>query len=168
MEQQERVASALLSPLMGQNEQAFPAPTPPAFGEGYHAGLSTSARSGGAPSSAASLTFSPLPPAGAQLLETEQMGKTTSALLSGLTGPSQAGSPFGGSTFAQPTTGTGSASSLFAMRAAEEVLQAVETTSSSLLNARIANDAYQMELQAQQEHMKVAAGTEQGNWEWFA
>jgi hypothetical protein len=71
-------------------------------------------------------------------------------------------------TLAQPAAGAGFASSLSAMRAAEEVIQAVETTPPSLLNARVANDAYQMELQAQQDHMKVAAGTEQGNWEWFA
>jgi len=164
MEQQGRVASVLLSPFMGQNERAFPAPSPAVFGERNGAGLSTSAMSGGAPSSAASLTSARLPPAGAQLLETEQTGRTTSALLSGLAGP---GNSFGRPALMQPSVGAAGVNSLSTMRAAEEVIQAVQTTPPSPLNTRIANEAYQMETQAQQEYTRRAADGER-NWEWFA
>ena len=153
-EQQGRVAAALLSPLMGQNERTFQAPTPPSFVRGANEGQAASAVGGGAPL---------LPRAGAQLLETEQSGRTTSALLSGLMGPGQTGG-----VLSQPNAGAGSGSALSAMRAAEGVIEAVETTSPTPLNTRIANDAYQMEMQAQRQHTSNAVGPSEKNWEWFA
>lgn len=178
MEQQGRVTSALLSPLMGpnmmdqnmmgQNERVFPAPTPPAFaaanatGQAANpAGVMASAAgpnpggpqaiaAGGAPGSA------PLPRAGAQLLETEQTGRETSALLSGLMGSTRG-----------PSVGFAAGDPQAAMRTAQEVIQAVGSAAPSALNTRIANEAYQMEAQAQQQYTQKAVNGG-GNWEWFA
>jgi rRNA processing protein Krr1/Pno1 len=53
------------------------------------------------------------------------------------------------------------------MRTAQEVIQAVGTSAPSEQNMRIANEAYQMEAQAQQDYTRKAAEG-QGSWEWFA
>ena len=153
MEQQGRTASALLSPLMGQTQRTFQPPAPPVFTGQNAAGAGAQAQPAGGQGMAAA----PLPPAGARLLETEQAGRTTSTLLSGLMGSPQ---PAGA---AGPT-----GDSLTTIRAAQEVIQAVGTTAPSAANMRIANEAYQMEAQAQQQYAQGVAGQGQGRWEWFA
>ncbi|HVP17742.1 MAG TPA: hypothetical protein VMU36_02020 [Spirochaetia bacterium] len=146
-----RETSALLSTLMGPNERAFPAPLPPAFAP----------QQGGVPPAATSA----LPRAGAQLLETEQAGKTTSALLSGLMAPGPAGGLMGAPPLSRPSIGGVTGNALAAMRTAEQVMQAVGTAAPSAQNMRIANEAYQMETQAQRE---VETRRVAGKWEWLA
>jgi len=160
MEAQGRTASALLSPLMGQNQRAFQPPTPPVFAGPTPAGAAAQAPTAGTQAAA-----NPLPPAGAQLLETEQTGRTTSTLLSGLMGPQQ---PAGFLGATGPAAGPGNVGeSLTAMRAAQEVIQAVGTAAPSTADMRIASEAYQMEAQAQQQYVQGVAS--QGpRWEWFA
>jgi hypothetical protein len=53
------------------------------------------------------------------------------------------------------------------MRTAQEVIQAVGTAAPTALNMRIANEAYQMEAQAQQDYTQKAVNG-QSTWEWFA
>jgi len=109
-----------------------------------------------------------LPREGARLLETEQAGRTTSTLLSGMTAPGQpAGSPRP-MAFAQPAAAVGAGGALSAMRTAEEVMQAVGTATPSAQNIRIANEAYQMEAQAQRDFQTQRAARSAGTWEWFA
>jgi hypothetical protein len=86
-EQTGRVTSSLFSALMGSDMRVFPAPTPPVFTEAANAAGSAA-------------TPEALPPAGVQLLETEQAGRTTSTLLSGLMAPGQ---PPGGFIGASPS-----------------------------------------------------------------
>ncbi len=179
------VTSALLSPLMGPNPRAFQPPTPPIFAgpnaaapagplaaaaqaAGPLAGgpLAAGPLAAGAQASGPLAAAAPLPRAGAQLLETEQAGRTTSRLLSGLMGPQQPAGSFGPSSFAGPAAGHEGGDSLAAMRTAEEVIQTVDTTAPSAANMRIANEAYQMEAQAQQQYARGATG--RSNWEWFA
>jgi hypothetical protein len=184
MEAQGGVTSALLSPLMGTNQRAFQAPTPPVFAApnaGAAAGTGPGLQAAGAQATgfqatgvqAAGMQAVPpqgagaaIPRTGAQLLETEQAGRTTSRLLSGLMGSPQQAGAFGVSSFAGPTAGYAAGNSLAAMRTAEEVIQAVGTSSPSSANMRIASEAYQMEARAQQQYTQGVAG--QGNWEWFA
>jgi hypothetical protein len=160
-ELQGRTTSALLSPLMDQNRRVFQPPTPPIFAGGNAAGAARGAGAAGfTPQTAgAQGAAAPLPRAGAQLLETEQAGRTTSALLSGVMGFQQPAGAFGAPS---PMAGD----SLTTMRAAREVIQSVDTAAPSAANMRIANEAYQMEAQAQQQYTQGVAG--QGNWEWFA
>jgi hypothetical protein len=158
MEQQGQVTSALLSPMMGpnmmgQNQRVFPAPTPSTF-------------VGAAPASTTE-NPSPLRRAGAQLLEAEQAGRETSTLLSGLMGSVRPVGSSGISSFAGPGAGSATGDSPAAMRPAEKVIQAVGTASPSVMNMRIANQAYQMEAQAQQDHTQRAANGGP-TWEWFA
>ncbi|MGA2764748.1 MAG: hypothetical protein ABSG17_15465 [Spirochaetia bacterium] len=162
-----RETSTLLSSLMGPNQRAFSAPTPPAFA----ASRAFAAAPAGPGGNAGAVAAGPLPRAGARLLETEQAGRVSSTLLSGLTTPpAQPGGSFGVSSFAQPVVGFASGDSLAAMRTAEEVIQAVGSARPSAQNMRIATEAYRMESQAQQDYIRRAAGGAggQGMWEWFA
>jgi hypothetical protein len=158
MEQQGQVTSALLSPMMGpnmagQNQRVFPAPTPPTFAGANPAGTMTNP--------------APFRRAAAQLLESEQAGRETSALLSGLMGSVKPAASSRISSLAGPGAGSATGDSLAAMRTAEEVIRAVGTASPSAMNMRIANQAYQMEAQAQQDYSQRAANGGQ-TWEWFA
>jgi hypothetical protein len=84
-----RVTSSLLSSLWGPGERVFRGPVPPQFAAGAAAG-------------AAPATATPaLPPTAAPLLEAEQRGRTTSALLSALT-PAAAGQAYQRETLAPP------------------------------------------------------------------
>jgi len=152
-----RTTSALLSGLMGSNERAFPAPEPPAFTQRQ-----------AAPGGVAPAAANTLPREGARLLETEQAGRTTSTLLSGLMAPGQtAGSPRT-MTFAQHAAANGAGQALSAMRTAEQVMQDVGTATPSMQNMRIANEAYQMEAQAQRDFQTQRLAGRAGSWEWFA
>ena len=168
-----RETSTLLSSLMGPNQRAFPAPTPPAFAASRAfaaAPAFAGAPAGPGGNAAGAFAAGPLPRAGARLLETEQAGRVSSRLLSGLAAPAQPGGSFGVSTFAQPVVGYASGDSLAAMRTAEEVIQDVGSATPSAQNMRIANEAYRMESQAQQDYIRRAAGGAGGHgmWEWFA
>ncbi|MGA2615662.1 MAG: hypothetical protein ABSG38_19655 [Spirochaetia bacterium] len=173
--QRGRETSAFLSTLVGPNQKAFQAPTLPAFAAPQNQ-AGPQANAAGAPGAAGPLETRPLatgplasgnlPRAGASLLRAEQAGRTTSTLLSALNGTSQPGGSFV-SSFAQPVVGYPSGDSLAAMRTAQEVIQAVGTSAPSEQNMRIANEAYQMEAQAQQDYTRKAAEG-QGSWEWFA
>jgi hypothetical protein len=158
MEQQGQVTSALLSPMMGpnmagQDQRVFPAPTPPTFAGANPAGTMTNP--------------APLRRAGAQLLETEQAGRQTSALLSGLMGSMRPAGSSGTSSFAGPGAGSATGGPPASMRTAKQVIQTVGTASPSAMNMRIANEAYQMEAQAQQDYSQRAANGGP-TWEWFA
>ena len=167
-----RETSTLLSSLMGPNQRAFPAPTPPAFAasRAFAAAPAFAGAPTGPGNAAGAFAAGPLPRAGARLLETEQAGRVSSRLLSGLTGPAQPGGSFGVSSFAQPVVGYASGDSLAAMRTAEEVIQDVGSATPSAQNMRIATEAYRMESQAQQDYIRRAAGGAGGHgmWEWFA
>lgn len=167
-----RETSALLSALMGPNQRAFQAPTPPAFAApqnqaGLQANAAGSAGAAG-PLAAGPITSGNLPRAGAPFLETEQAGRVTSALLSSLTNPGRPGESAGLNTFAQPAGGVASDDPMATLRTAQEVIQAVGTASPSSLNMRIANDAYQMEAQAQRAMENQQTPRRTGSWEWFA
>ncbi len=158
--QQGREASTLFSGLEGPNPRAFPAPVPPAFAQGGAAGTAPGAAPPAGPT---------VPRAGAQLLETEQAGRTTSTLLSSLAGPGPApGFAGAASPFARPTVGAVSGNAMAAMRTAEQVIQDVGTAAPSAQNMRIANEAYQMEAQAQRDFETQGAVGRMGTWEWFA
>ena len=154
-----RETSTLLSTLMGPGQRAFAAPAPPEFAprrEAPRAGAQA------APAGA-------LPPAGARLLETEQAGRETSALLSGLTPPAKPGGSFAVSAPAHGAMGYPSGDALAAMRTAQEVMQAVGTAAPSAQNMRIATEAYRMEARAQRDYIRGAAAQGgNGMWEWFA
>lgn len=153
-----KTTSALLSTLRGPNERAFPAPVPPAFEQRRGAQGVT------APGAA-----DRLPREGARLLETEQAERTASTLLSGLTAPGQGVGSAGTMTFAEPGAGaTGASNALSAMRTAEQVMQAVGTAAPTVQNMRIANEAYQMEAQAQRDFLTQRAAGGAGTGEWFA
>ncbi len=162
-----RETSALLSTLMGPNTRAFPAPVPPEFAPRQGA-LTPVAGNGAAPGQAVpGQVGNALPREGARLLEAEQTGRTNSTLLSGLMAPRQAGGLYQASPFARPGVGSVGGDALATMRTAEQIMQAVAGTPPSFQNARIANEAYQMETRAQREESQRAAGRI-GTWEWFA
>jgi len=154
-----RETSTLLSSLMGPGQRAFAAPAPPEFAPRREApGAGAQAVPAGT-----------LPPAGARLLETEQAGRETSTLLSGLTPPAQPGGSFGVSAPARGTMGYPSGDPLAAMRTAQEVIQAVGSAPPSAQNMRIATEAYRMEARAQRDYIRGAAAPGgDGKWEWFA
>jgi hypothetical protein len=144
-----RETSALLSGLMGPGQRVFPAPVPPAFAP--------------AQQPAAGAGPAALPRAGVPLLEAEQQGRITSALLSGLAGPGAGAgraTPFARSAVAGDPLAT--------MRTAQEILQSIGTAPPSLQSRQIANDAYQMEVQAQRHLDAERAAGPGRRWDWFA